>query len=91
MEQETDPERVDMLYERLCDVCLVEKEVWTELFMPRQAAQGVIMTNVQETYNVVIDDPAVEETLEANIPLGKVALQAAIREYKNHIRFYKTS
>ncbi len=87
--QETDPERVEMLYERFCDVCLVEKEVWTEIFMPRQVAKGVVMTNVQETYEVVIDEPAIEETLEANIPLGKSALRAAIQEYKDHIRFYK--
>ena len=89
MVQETDPERVAMLYERFCDVCLVEKEVWTELFMPRQVAKGVIMTNVQETYEVVIDDPAIEETLEANIPLGKASLHAAIQAYRDHIRFYK--
>ncbi len=89
--QETDPERVVMLYERFCEVCLVEKEVWTEIFMPRQVAKGAIMTNVQETYEVVVDDPAIEETLEANIPLGKASLQAAIQAYRDHIRFYKKS
>jgi len=87
--QETDPERVAMLYERFCDVCLVEKEVWTEIFMPRQVAKGVILTNVQEKYEVVIDDPAIEETLEANIPLGKAALQAAVQAYREHIHFHK--
>ncbi len=87
--QETDPERVAMLYERFCDVCLVEKEVWTEIFMPRQVAKGAIMTNVQEKYEVVIDDPAIEETLEANIPLGKAALQAAVQAYREHIGFHK--
>ncbi len=89
--EETDPERVEMLYERFCDVCLVEKEVWTEIFMPRQVAKGVIMTNVQEKYDVAIDDPAVEDTLEANIPLGKSALRAAIQAYRDHIRFHKKS
>ena len=89
--QETDLERVNMLYERFCDVCLVEKEVWTEIFMPRQVSKGVIMTNAQETYDVVIDDPAIEEILEANIPLGKSSLQAAIQAYRDHIRFYKKS
>ena len=87
--QETDPERLDMLYERFCDVCLVEKEVWTEIFLPLQVEKGVILTNMQEKYEVVIDDPRIEETLEANIPLGKSSLQAAIREYKDHIRFHK--
>ncbi len=89
--QEIDPERMDMLYERFCDVCLVEKEVWMELFMPRQTAKGVIMTNVQEIYEVVIDDPAIVDTLEANIPLGKAALHAAIHTHREHIRFRKQS
>ena len=87
--KETDPERIAMLYERFRDVCLVEKEVWTEIYMPRQVTKGLIMTNVQEKYEVVIDDPAIEETLEANIPLGKAALGAAIQEYKDHISFVK--
>ena len=85
----TDPERLEMLYERFCDVCLVEKEVWTEIFLPRQVEKGVILTNVQEKYEVVIDDPAIEETLDANIPLGKSSLHAAIQEYRDHISFRK--
>lgn len=87
--KETDPERLEMLYDRFCDVCLVEKEVWTEIYMPRQAEKGLIMTNVQEKYEVVIDSENVEDTLEANIPLGKAALKAAVQEYKNHISFMK--
>ncbi len=87
--KETDPERMEMLYERFCDVCLVEKEVWTEIFLPRQVEKGVILTNVQEKYEVVIDDATIEETLEANIPLGKAALRAAIQEYREHIAFHK--
>ena len=87
--KETDPERLEMLYDRFCDVCLVEKEVWTEIYMPRQAEKGLIMTNVQEKYEVVIDSEDVEDTLEANIPLGKAALKAAVQEYKNHISFMK--
>ncbi len=86
----TDPERLEMLYERFCDVCLVEKEVWTEIFMPRQVEKGVILTNVQEKYEVVIDDPEIEDTLDANIPLGKTALRAAIQEYRDHISFHKS-
>ncbi len=88
--KETDPERLEMLYDRFCDVCLVEKEVWTEIFMPRQIEKGLIMTNVQEKYEVVIDDPEIEETLDANIPLGKSSLRAAIQEYKDHVSFYKS-
>ena len=87
--KETDPERIVMLYERFRDVCLLEKEVWTEIYMPRQVKQGLIMTNVQEKYQVLIDDPEIEDTLEANIPLGKSALSAAIQEYKDHISFMK--
>ncbi len=88
--KETDPERLEMLYERFCDVCLVEKEVWTEIFMPRRVEKGLVMTNVQEKYNVVIDDPEIEDVLDANIPLGKSSLRAAIQEYKEHISFHKT-
>ena len=87
--KETEPERLEMLYDRFCDVCLVEKEVWTEIYMPRQVEKGLIMTNVQEKYEVVIDSENVEDTLEANIPLGKAALKAAVQEYKNHISFMK--
>lgn len=87
--KETDPERLEMLYERFCDVCLVEKEVWTEIFMPRRVEKGLVMTNVQEKYNVVIDDLEIEDALDANIPLGKSSLRAAIQEYKDHISFHK--
>ena len=87
--KETDPERLEMLYDRFCDVCLVEKEVWTEIYMPPQAAKGLIMTNVQEKYDVVIDSEEIEDTLEANIPRGKAALKAAVQEYKDHICFFK--
>lgn len=87
--KETDAERLEMLYERFCDVCLVEKEVWTEIFMPRRVEKGLVMTNVQEKYEVVIDDPEIEDALDANIPLGKSSLRAAIQEYKDHISFHK--
>ena len=87
--KETDPERLEMLYERFCDVCLVEKEVWMEILLPRPVEKGVVLTNVQEKYEVVIDDPAIEDTLDANIPLGKSALRAAIQEYRDHISFHK--
>ena len=88
--KETDPEKLPLLYERFRDVCLVEKEVWTEIYMPRDIKQGgLVLTNVQLRYDVEIDDPAVEETLEANIPLGRAALGAAIEQYRNHISFYR--
>ena len=86
---ETDPERLALLYDRFKDVCLVEKEVWKEIFMPRQVTKGAILTNVQERYEVIIDDPKIEDTLEANIPHGGQALAAAIQEYKHHIQFVK--
>lgn len=86
---ETDPERLALLYDRFKDVCLVEKEVWKEIFMPRQVTKGAILTNLQERYDVFIDDPEIENTLETNIPLGGQALAAAIQEYKAHIHFVK--
>lgn len=88
--KEQDPEKLALLYERFRDVCLVEKEVWTEIYMPREIKQGLpVRTNVQDRYEVVIDDPAVEAALEANIPLGKSALGTAIQEYRNQISFLK--
>ena len=86
---ETDPERLALLYERFKDVCLVEKEVWKEIYMPPQVTQGAVLTNRQERYDVLIDDEEVEDALEANIPLGGKSLAAAIQEYKAHIRFIK--
>ena len=85
----TDPEKLALLYERFRDVCLVEKEVWYEIFMPRDAGKGMVLTQVQDRYEVVIDDQTVEAALEANIPLGKAALGTAIQEYREHISFIK--
>ena len=86
--KETDAEKLALLYERFRDVCLVEKEVWTEIYMPRTFKDGTpVRTNVQDRYEVIIDDPAVEDALEANIPLGQAALGAAIQEYRAHISF----
>lgn len=87
--KETDPEKLTLLYERFKDVCLVEKEVWYEIFMPRDAGKGPVLTNRQDRYEVVIDDRNVVETLEANIPRGGKALAAAIDQYKDHIRFVR--
>lgn len=84
----TDPEKLALLYERFRDVCLVEKEVWKEIFMPREPASGPVRTNVQDRYTVEIDDPAVEDALDANISLGSAALGAAIHEYRAHISFF---
>jgi hypothetical protein len=86
---ETDPEKLALLYERFKDVCLVEKEVWREIYMPRDAGKGLVLTRVQDRYEVLIDDEAVESALEANIPLGGKSLAAAIQEYRDHISFIK--
>lgn len=86
---ETDPEKLALLYERFKDVCLVEKEVWREIFMPRDAGKGLVLTRVQDRYEVLIDDETVESALEANIPLGGKSLAAAIQEYRDHISFVK--
>jgi hypothetical protein len=87
----TDPEKLTLLFERFRDVCLVEKEVWKEIYMPRDVTTGPVRTNIQDRYEVEVDDQAVEATLEANIPLGGAALGAAIQEYRSHITFYKNS
>lgn len=88
--KENDPEKLALLYERFKDVCLVEREVWKEIFMPRDVAQGPVRTNIQDRYEVEIDDPAIEDTLDANISRGSAALAAAIQEYRVHISFFKT-
>lgn len=85
----TDSEKLALLYERFRDVCLVEKEVWKEIFMPRDVSQGPVRTNMQDRYEVEIDDPAVEAALDENILLGRVALGAAVNEYRQHITFYR--
>ena len=84
-----DQEKLTLLYERFRDVCLVEKEVWKEIFMPREITQGPVRTNMQARYDVEIDDQVIEDTLDANIPLGRQALAAAIQEYRAHISFYR--
>ena len=86
--KETNPEKLALLYERFKEVCLVEKEVWYEIYMPRDS-KGMVLTNVQDLYEVVIDDEAIEDTLEANIPMGSQALGAAIQQYRDHISFMK--
>lgn len=87
----TDPEKLTLLYERFRDVCLVEKEVWKEIFMPREMTSGPVRTNIQDRYDVEIDDPAIENTLNANILRGGAALGAAIQEYRRHILFFRRS
>ena len=87
----TDEEKLILLYERFRDVCFVEKEVWKEVFMPREIFSGPVRTNIQDRYEVEITDPAVEDALEANIPRGAAALGAAIQEYRQHIMFYRNS
>ncbi len=90
--KERDPEKLKLLYARFRDVCLIEKEVWYEIFMPREVqGEGVRMTSLHDRYEVAIENPDVEKVLEANIPLGAKALEAAIVEYKDAISFVKKS
>jgi len=86
--KERDPEKLKLLYARLRDVCLVEREVWKEIYLPRDVQEGSVRrTNVQDRYDVIIDNPEVEEILEANIVLGAKALEAAIAEFQTAISF----
>ena len=85
----TDPEKLALLYERFRDVCLVEKEIWKEIFMPREVSQGPVRTNIQDRYLVEVDDPQIEAALDESILLGSAALQAAIQAYSQHITFFR--
>lgn len=85
----TDPEKLMLLYERFRDVCWVEKEVWKEIFMPRELTTGPVRTNVQDRYEVKISDPAIEQEIETNISYGVAALGAVIQEHRAHISFIK--
>lgn len=85
----TDPEKLMVLYERFRDVCWVEKEVWKEIFMPREVTRGPVKTNVQDRYEVTISDPAIEQAIETNISYGIAALGAVIQEHRAHISFFK--
>lgn len=85
----TDPEKLTLLYERFRDVCWVEKEVWKEIFMPREMTSGPVRTNVQDRYEVQIGDPTVEQEIETTISFGITALGAVIQEYRAHISFIK--
>jgi hypothetical protein len=86
--KEQDPTKLNLLYERFRDVCLIEKEVWKEIYMPRDEVEGAPRrTNVQDRYEVTIASADVEAVLEANIGLGREALAAAIAEYRSAISF----
>jgi hypothetical protein len=88
--KERDPEKLKLLYERFRDVCLVEKEVWKEIYMPREVKEGSVRrTNVQDRYYVTIDNPEIEAVIEANIGVGSKALDAVILEYSSGISFEK--
>jgi hypothetical protein len=85
----TDPEKLMLLYERFRDVCWVEKEVWKEIFMPRDVIAGPVRTNVQDRYEVKISDPTIEQIIESNISYGVAALGAVVHEHRAHIAFIK--
>lgn len=85
----TDPQKLALLYERFLDVCLVEKEVWKEVFLPRDITSGPVLTQVQDRYEVEIDDPRIEALLDATIPRGRAAMGAAIDQHRAHISFWK--
>jgi len=83
----SDPEKLTLLYERFRDVCLVEKRsLERDLLCRGYHAGRPVRTNIQDRYDVEIDDIAIEDTLEANIPLGKASLEAAIQEYRSTSR-----
>jgi hypothetical protein len=85
----TDPEKLMLLYERFRDVCWVEKEVWKEIFMPKDVIAGPVRTNVQDRYEVKISDPTIEQIIESNISYGVAALGAVVHEHRAHIAFIK--
>ncbi len=83
----TDQEKLTLLYERFRDVCLVEKEVWKEIFMPREITQGPVRTNIQDRYDVEIDDQMIEDTSDANIPRGSQAWLPRFRNIERTFHF----
>ena len=85
----TDPEKLMLLYERFRDVCWVEKEVWKEIFIPKDVIAGPVRTNVQDRYEVKISDPTIEQVIESSISYGVAALGAVIQEHRAHISFIK--
>ena len=85
----TDPEKLTLLYERFRDVCWVEKEVWKEIFLPREPTAGPVRTNVQDRYEVSLGDPSIEPVIEESISYGISALGAVIDEHRAHICFFK--
>jgi hypothetical protein len=87
----TEPEKLALLYERFQDVCLVEKEVWKEIYLPREISAGPVRTTMHDCYDVEIDDVTVEDTLDASIPRGSAAVAAVIAEYRAHISFFERS
>jgi hypothetical protein len=50
---------------------------------------GPVRTNIQDRYDVEINDPDIEHAIEANISRGSTILGAAIDEYRAHIVFFK--
>ncbi|MCP9455299.1 MAG: hypothetical protein NNA18_04210 [Nitrospira sp.] len=85
----TDPQKLALLYERFQEVCLVEKEVWKDVFLPRDISVGPVLTQLHDRYEVEIDDPCVEAILDAAILRGREALGAAINQYRAHLSFWK--
>ncbi len=70
----TEPEKLTLLYERFRDVCLVEKEVWKEIFLPRECIGGPVRTNIQDLYEVEIDDAEIETGYRGQHPARKCDL-----------------
>lgn len=85
----TDPQKLVLLYERFRDVCVVEKEVWKEVFLPRDVTAGPVLTQLQDRYEVEIDDPQVEAIFDAALRKGRETLGAVIDQYRAHISFWK--
>jgi hypothetical protein len=85
----TDPEKLMLLYERFRDVCWVEKEVWKEIFMPREVSAGPVRTNVQDRYEVRISDPTIEQVIESNISYGVAALGGVFKDHRAPNLFIK--
>ena len=82
---ETDSEKLALLVWRLCDVCLVGRKSGRKSICRGRSRTGTaVRTNIRDRYHVVIDDRGVEDALEANIPLGKAALAAAIKVSRSH-------
>ena len=79
--------KLALLYERFRDVCWLKRSLERNLHATG-GDRGPVRTNIQDRYEVEINDPDIERALEANIS-GEYDLGAAIDQYRAQIVFLR--